>query len=271
MKRKPFVSCLLLLLAALFLPLFTFAIPDTVFVTHSATTYLLFTEEVTLVDIGKPSEYLSKIEGKCVFVKATREHTAPTSIFVRHENEYFVAVLAYRPQSNRFLYDYRKKASPEQKDSTGGKQVDMQPVRKHFTAFQTAPQGIRKKHASRDKLKLSLMHLVNDKQATYLGFTLQNGSSIDYEIDLITFERKEKRGKRFSQNNISKAFIEPFVSSGIKVVEAKQTRHLFFAIPLYALGKRSHLEVSFREKNGSRLLTLKLPSHYINQALIYQD
>jgi hypothetical protein len=41
------------MLAALSPSFLLFANPDTLFVTHSATTYLLFAEEVTLVDIGQ--------------------------------------------------------------------------------------------------------------------------------------------------------------------------------------------------------------------------
>lgn len=193
MKRKTFLSRLVLLLVALFPPLFTFALSDTLFITHGATTYLLFAEEVVLVDIGKSNEYLSRIEGKCVFVKAAKEHTSPTSILVQHGDEYFVAVLAYKSFSNRFLYDYRKKALTEkilQKDSNKDKNVDLEKVRQHFKNFQKSPQGVKNKSVSRGHLQLALNHLANDKEATFLSFTLQNRSSIDYVIEVVTFERK---------------------------------------------------------------------------------
>jgi hypothetical protein len=279
MKRKTSPGRLILILAAFLPSIFTFAQGDTIFITHSATTYLLFAEEVTVVDIGKSNEYLSRIEGKCVFVKAAKEHPTPTSLLVQHGEDYFVALLAYKSQSNRFLYDFRKKVLPEkalQKDSnkepdhSKDKNIDLEKVKRHFKNFEKSLQGVKQKTLRRDDVGLSLTHVANDKEATYLSFTFQNRSSIDYVLDVVTFERKEKKGKRFSQNNVSREFIEPVVSSFTKVIEAQGKANLQYAIPLYALGKRSHLEISFREKSGSRLLTLKLPARYINNASIYQ-
>jgi hypothetical protein len=206
-------------------------------------------------------------------VKAAKVGAASTSILVQHGDEYFVALLAYKPLSRKFLYDYRKKASPEialQKESKDDETVDIEKVRQHFTAFQKLPQGVKTKRVGKHHLKLSLSHLVNDKEATYIGFTLRNGSSIDYKIDLITFERVEKRGKRFSSNNVNKEYIEPILSSSIQVIGAKNKERLQFAIPLYAMGAKSYLIVTLREKNGSRLLSLKIPARYINQASIFQ-
>lgn len=279
MQRKTFTGSLMLLLAALFLPVITFAIPDTVYISHSTTTYLLFAEEVQLVDIGKDNEYLSRIEGKCVFVKAAKQHTASTSILVQHGEEYFVAHLVYTPLSNKFLYDYRKntsaetnlqKGSSKEQDTNKDKNVDHEKVRRHFSSFQKSPQGAKTKTIRRGHLRVSLTHLANDKEATFLRFTFQNRSSIDYMLDVITFERKEKRGKRFSENNVNREFMEPILSSAIEGIEAQGKASLPYAIPLYALGKRSHLEVSFREKQGSRLISLKIPTRFINNASIFK-
>jgi hypothetical protein len=214
MKRKTCMNRFLLSLAALLIPLFTFANPDTLFVTHEATTYLLFSEEVKLVDIGKSGEYLSRIEGKCVFVKAAQRGATPTSILVQHGEEYFVAHLAYKPFIKTFLYDRRRKRVKEDlpKGSSEAQILDMEGMRPHFIAFQNSPQGVKNKTVQRHHLRLSLTHLKNDKRATFLRFTLENNSSIDYQIELVTFERKEKKGRRFSQNNINSEFIEPLLS-----------------------------------------------------------
>jgi hypothetical protein len=273
MKRRTMTSRLLFMLAALSPSFPLFAHPDTLFVTHSATTYLLFASEVTLVDIGQKGEYVSSIEGKCVFVKAAKDGAAPTSILVQHGNEYFVALLAYKKLSSHFLYDYRKKASPEialQKESKHDETVDIEKVRQHFISFQNLPQGIRRKRTGKDHLQLSLTHLANDKGATYLNFTLRNGSTIDYQIDMVSFERSEKRGKRFSSNNVNLEFVEPILCSSTQAIEAKCKEALQFAIPLYALRARSHMIVTLREKNGSRMLSLKIPARYINRAGVFQ-
>jgi hypothetical protein len=271
MRRKTILSRLTLLVAALFSYSVSFAYPDTLFISRDATTYLLFAEQVSLVDIGSRGEYLSRIEGKCVFVKAVKEEAAPTSILVVHGEEYFVAVLAYKPFNSKFLYDYSNKLdtgkiSPK---NTGSATIDMDKVKKHFDIFHKLPQAASRKTARKNHLQLSLIRLQNDKQATYLSFTLHNGSSINYEIDLITFERKQKRGKRFSQNNVNSEFIAPLLSSPIKVIAAKGKQPLHFALPLYALSAGSFVKLSLREKNGSRLLSLKLPTRYINQAPIF--
>lgn len=272
MKRKTSMNRFLLSLAALLIPPFTFANPDTLFVNHGATTYLLFSEDVKLVDIGKAGEYLSRIEGKCVFVKAAKQGATPTSILVQYGEEFFVALLAYEPLVKTFLYDCRRKTVKEvlPKGSSEAQILDIEGVRPHFNAFQNLPQGVKSKTVQRHHLRLSLTHLQNDKKATFLSFTLENNSSIDYQIELVTFERQEKKGRRFSQNNINNAFIKPLFASDTELIEAGKKGQLFYALPLYALGARSYIKLSLREKNGSRMLTLKLPARYINKATIYQ-
>jgi hypothetical protein len=275
MKRKLLMSRLLLLLTVQLLSLGSFAQTDTLLVSHQATSYLLFNEDVALVDVGMDSQYYVKIEGNAVFLKAHRANSTPTSLFVKHGDTYFTAFLSYRPSPGKMLYDYRSKDTGTVRGNTNlaasTSKTDKKEVEKRLTSWRPSPSGSKHKKVGKSGLSLSLDNIENDKQATYIGFTLSNTSSVDFVIDLVTFEQKEKRGKRFSQNNISSILIEPLDTNvEFATVEAKTAKKFSYAIPLFAMRERGKLIVTFREKSGSRIISILIPARYINNASLYQ-
>lgn len=77
-------------------------------VSDSSTTYLVFPEGVSLVDVGMLNNYLVKIEANAVFVRARRRGAPPTPIMVRHGSRYWLGQIVYVKDPVMMLYDFQK-------------------------------------------------------------------------------------------------------------------------------------------------------------------
>lgn len=240
--------------------------PDTLYVSVRETSYLLFPEAVTLVDIGRAGEYAAQIEGQSVFLKALHEQAGPTNLLVRYgQQQYFTAKLCFSPQPARSLHDFRKRAplaGAKPVEAVAGQEV-----------FRTRLARVREMKArklgrvhQRHHLKAVVTHLLHDEKATYLGLEVTNHSSIDYRPDFIGFSLSEKKGRGFWRKRLPVKELVPFVSELPAVLAAGESSRLFFALPLYAMAEGGKLLIRIREKEGSRTLQLSIPARKINQA-----
>ena len=243
---------------------------DTIYVSNTENTYLLFPEEVNLVDIGRTGAFAARIEGECVFLKALTSQSVQTSFLVRYGKQYMIAKLVNSNSPKKILYDFRGNTSPPV-DSGVEKKEEKVEHKAAAEGLETIKEQKGRKITpvkSQHGLKVGITHLQNDREATYLGIFLRNNSSIDYKIDFVGFALVEKRGRRFSRNNRVQKELIPFASNGPTVIQAGEEEVLFYALPLYAMSSRGKLQIQIREKRGARILRLSIPSRKINNAQI---
>lgn len=237
--------------------------PDTIFVSHTETTYLLFPEDVLLVDIGRTGEYFARIEGRSVFLKARDRQAGPTNMLVRFGQAYFTVRLVYSDLPEQHLYRLGEEATrPEMAAEEQGSSRILD--RLHRLKEESAGGLVRqrRKHA----LHLRITHLQHDEQAIYLGLQLSNGSSVDYKTDFAGFRFEEKRGRRFSRNNTYNKEVRPFAAIAPEVIPGQGEAAMFYALPLYAMTSRGRLRILLQEKDGARVLKLSVPARLINQS-----
>ena len=77
-------------------------------VSDSSTTYLVFPAVVSLVDVGMMDNYLVKIEGNSVFIRARKKVSPPTPVMVRHGSKYWIGRLVTVKRPVLTLYDFSK-------------------------------------------------------------------------------------------------------------------------------------------------------------------
>lgn len=260
----------LLLLAWLISPIgIANAQTDTIYVSDAETVYLIFAEEVALVDIGRTGEYHARIEGQSVFLKARDDLAQQTNILVRHGQDYFTATVAFTDAPAQNLYDYRKMneiIEPGQRKDDTKVKFNASKVEAHLNILKEEKGKARGLRHSRHNLKLKVTHIRNGREATYLGISIANNSSIAYEVDFVGFSLSEKQGRKFSKNNSYRKDITPYVSSGAQVIPRQEGASLYFALPLYAMTSRGKLDIAVREKHGSRILRVSIPARKINKA-----
>ncbi|EMR00709.1 DUF4138 domain-containing protein [Cesiribacter andamanensis] len=248
--------------------------PDTLFVTDTETTYLLFPREVELVDIGRPGDYFARIEGQSVFLKARSKQSGSTNLLVRFGASYYTARLAVAEGPAGRLYDLRGIAGGEgvsRLGSAGKVAEDPAMIRASLLHLRELPHRHATPRNTRDGLQLRLSQLQIRGEVLYLGLTLRNGTSIAYVPDFVGFTYLERRGRRFSRNNRYQKEVRPISELAPDRIPSREEHTLWYALPLYAMSSRGRLQLQFREREGGRALRILLPARWINQAPSFPD
>ena len=254
---------------------------DTIYCASSNTTYILFTDKVDLVDVGRPDDFAVKIEDNAVFIKSIRATSTPSTLFIRIGKLNYLGIICFKEDNKKFFYDCihsMKMASDSlQKSSTpnlGGKSS--------FKQYLKSPeQAARLNQMESLSTELTTLGFIsryidvavtairNDEQNTFLKIILKNKSSIPYKLDFISFQYFQHLSKgaiRKAKKNAIDVF--PVSSPAIAEVPALNTQHLLYAIPSFGLASRGYLLILFRERNGDRILKIKIDGSVIQNAKV---
>ncbi|MGI4741310.1 MAG: DUF4138 domain-containing protein [Janthinobacterium lividum] len=251
-------------------------------VSDSSTTYLVFPGPVTLVDVGMVNNWLVKIEGNAVFVRARRKLPPATPMLIRFGSKYWMGRLVFVNRPVLQLYDYQNSSGLLGATGTGAaagaapeNELAMDKEQAKKTAIEGKLSTLRKAHEEHQSvavvdndLVLSLANVRNDKDFTYLRFKVINKTAIDYNVDFTDFQLVENAKKKFlaRKKNEARRPLAPSGGSPNQIITGRTTGYLTYAIPLYAATERGYLEVTLRELNGARMLVLPVPSRVINRA-----
>ena len=251
-------------------------------VSDSSTTYLVFPGPVTLVDVGMVNNWLVKIEGNAVFVRARRKLPPATPMLIRFGSKYWMGRLVFVNRPVLQLYDYQNSSGLLGAASSGAKagaapenELAMDKELEKKNAVEGKLSRLRKAREEHqtvavvdNDLVLSLANVRNDKDFTYLRFKVINKTAIDYNVDFTDFQLVENAKKKFlaRKKNEARRPLAPSGGSPNQIITGRTTGYLTYAIPLYAATERGYLEVTLRELNGARVLVLPVPSRVINRA-----
>jgi hypothetical protein len=233
---------------------------DTIFVNVDATTYLIFDEAISLFNLGS-KEYEAKVDNpKMLFLKAKYPNAKLSTIVLTHGEEIYTAYLAIKANQNAF-YDFRKsvKTKIEPKENAEKLKRERLQAQLKKLAYRSSNLSI---IAKKQQIRLELNHLFNDNEATYLKLTLENQSSILYDLDYVSFTYFEKRRRKDrKKNTVNAGFqeVETLIKIENSLTEAGKSNAYFYALPLYATTEKGYLQIIFREKAGLRSVTLNVP------------
>ncbi|MEN7551849.1 DUF4138 domain-containing protein [Rapidithrix thailandica] len=235
---------------------------DTLYVSDSATLYLVFDQPVDLVDIGLGADYHCKMEGPVVFVKAKRPLWRPSPLLVQVGNRFVMTLLVYRSHPGKFLYDYRKKplAKPK-KEKKFLPEIEL----KKLDAF---PEMFRNKKRKKDGISMQVDKVLIGKRGIYLKLSLINTTSMDYRPDHLAFywAQFHRRGW-FKKKKSSIRQAVPIEIQSPELVPAGSSEAFYIALPVFAVGDEGHLSITLREQQGNRNLSLKLQGKRLRKAL----
>jgi hypothetical protein len=240
---------------------------DTIYVNTESTTYLIFDEPITLFNLGS-KEYEAKADDpKILFIRAKTTLTKRSTIIVTHGDEIYTAYVAFKMNAQAF-YDFRKKkVLPEElpKNNVQKKtDVKLKSLSKQV--------GNSKIVAKKQQIELNLLNLYNDNEATYLRFSLNNRSSIVYDLDYVSFayiEKHKRTSKKINSLNSGLQEIEPLVKVEQQLTQSGKSNEYLYALPLYSTTEDGFLQVIFREKAGLRSVILEIPFKQILRAELF--
>ena len=229
------------------------------------TTYMIFPENVAVMDLGSKA-YAGKIEsGNMLYLKPLKANPAPSSLLVRTTRDrIYLHYIAYRQRPDHLFWDYRTDtlddASPlgattNQQVYTG--QLDRLKKQRKRKLGSYASSG----------MKMTLTRLAVDDAAVYVLLEIQNSTSIPYKLGYLSFTYKERHARK-SRRKISpeEILVEPLAQEASSQVPAHSKASLAYALPLFAGTRRGFMEIVIRENEGNRLLTGTVRAQKIAQS-----
>lgn len=240
---------------------------DTIYVSTENTTYLIFDEPISLFNLGS-KDYEGKADDPHIlFIRARTTLAKRSTIVVTHGDEILTAYIAFKMNSQAF-YDFRKKQLPKEEIVENAEQKPIENKLKRLTSL---PRNVNIK-AKKQQIELNLLNLYNDNEATFLRFSLQNQSSIIYDLDYVSFayiEKRKRTTKRINTLNGGLQEVEPLIKVEKLLTESSKSNEYLYALPLYSTTEDGFLQVIFREKAGLRSIIIEIPFKKILRAELF--
>lgn len=282
MERILYCTCFLLLHTLLA------GATDTIYVNNQQNTYLVFDDNVNLLDLGGEKEFADQIpeenvvlvrdfgakaEKNAVYIKARSPEATETTIFIAAGSKVFAGVVCFKATHDKILYDFRDKtlnkaASYNRENYVP--EVDISLMEERLYSLSSAKRGIFDVGISDNKVSWSLMNLKADNSAIYLRLRLENNSALVYRVESISVENAEFYRKRLlSRKKTHKVTVTPLIEGNIADVKPYGWHDYYIAIPVYAVGDQGAVMVTIRETTGIRSLQLEIPPGLMNTSDLF--
>ena len=239
---------------------------DTIYVNTEGTTYLIFDEPITLLNLGS-KDYETKVDDPHIlFIRAKTTLAKRSTLVVRHGDEIYTAYIAFKMNTQAF-YDFRKKKILEEELTANVEQKKIENKLKKLTKLPNNVNIVAKKQ----QIEVNLLNLYNNNEATFLRFSLKNQSSIVYDLDYVSFayiEKNRKKTKKLNTLNSGLQEVEPLVKVEKLRTESGKNNEYLYALPLYSTTEDGFLQIIFREKAGLRSVILEIPFKKILHAAL---
>lgn len=278
------INYLILLLGIFITPLLAQngkAIPDTIFCDAKNTSYLIFSEEVSLCDIGYADDYAAQVKGNMVFIKALNEGIQPTTFLIKTGDNIYFGMLKYKTGNQKYYYDFKanKVNSANAENDNSPKPAQPATDIKSQTIKSNNPLKEKTEEFLKIKNELSTLGFIsptldaavtvirNDNNNTFLKVIFRNKSSIPYKLDFISFQYFQDM-KKGALRKSKKAPIDVFPVSqpSIKEIAPGKTEVLAYVIPSFALSNNGYLMILVRESSGDRVMKIKIEGSIIQNS-----
>src|ERR1035437_3216499 len=222
---------------------------DTVFCDIQNTSCINLSEEVTLVDVGNPQQFVAQIKGNLVFVKPVKENILPTTILIKSGKNIYHGTLVYNKTGKTKPYYYEIK-------SAGGET--------NTAKKETIKSEIKTLGFISENVDAAVTVIRNDENNTYLKLIVKNKSSLPFKLDFISFQYYQDMKKgAFRKSKKAPIDVFPVGEPAIKEIAPSRSEALPYVIPAYALSNNGYLMVLIRESTGDRVLKIKIDGSVI--------
>ena len=261
---------------------------DTIYVNHDQHAYLVFDEEISLLDLWGRERVRSRHSRKCStsqrlcgpcrkkrgvpdgsfrycyrdqhFRTSGKQSLRGSGVLPNVAPEITLRSAGEKTMNKAASYD-RRNYVPE---------VDISLVEERLYQLDEEKRQIHDIGVSKNKVDWSLTNLRVDNSAIYLKLRLENQSALVYRIESISVENAEFYRKRLlSKKKVNKVPVEPLVEGSIVDVRPYDQHDYYVAIPVYAVGDQGAVMVTIRETSGIRSLQLEIPPQLMANADLF--
>ncbi|MEP2668805.1 MAG: DUF4138 domain-containing protein [Cyclobacteriaceae bacterium] len=234
---------------------------DTIWVFRERTTLLIFNTPVSTMDIGT-RDYGGQIDGTTVLLKPiNKTEPAPTSIYIRHGEGFYSGTIAFKPvlDPKLWMLDFSKAKKQEELINASraitpeSETIANQTLSRRLGYIEAAKDRYKQLADVFDKIVFAVAEIMYDEDTYYLKILVSNRSDRPYEIDFMDFAFVAPGGKG-KNDVITPGKIK--TDNLINKIGEKELKYLCYAIGRHDLPSDGRLEISLRERNGSRRLDL---------------
>ena len=272
--------------------------PDTIYLSNLVSTYLAFPKEIDLINIGSP-DYIFQVEKTMVYLKALHNNAKSTNMLIKCGEFILVVNLVFKLNPIKTLYDFRKsigsslnskpnletqplkempKTNSENSfqekrgkrtvmmapsvDSLSVKDTSNSPFGISIERIKSSPDRFKTFGTAQNQITILLTNIFTDEKRMILKFKIINRSSLNYELDYVSFQFRRKT--HYSQNTL----LSPLYSSLTNSCGPKSQQTLVYILPIFGPADNGDFSVTFRELNGDRKETIEIPERAFKMAEI---
>lgn len=255
-------------------------------VSFNKTLHILFPAEVKYVDLGSSDLIADKADGagNVVRIKAANEFTGETNFSIITADGVFYtfdAVYSDNPRTLTieiadWLHDdpYSKAAErlmyvrPEE---FGNRQTPLQVSRTMYSIYLNNKIHIRTIENRNGGIKFKLLGIYVGGDMLYLMTSIENDSSLDFEIDRIRFRICERKvSKRTARQETVLNPIRIF-DENTSLVKAGETLRNVYVFRRFTMPKTQALRIELFEAGGARHLSFEIRHFDVEKALKVDD
>jgi conjugative transposon TraN protein len=238
---------------------------DTIEITFSMTTSLVFEYPIVNVDRGSKRILAQRVQGteNAIQVKAASKDIEETNltVFTRDGNVHHFFV-SYTEKPAKFVYHIPDLSSNQTEFSDGPNTKLIQSLCDKIL-FLNNPERIATKR--RNKMKLSIEGVYANQTLIFYHLKAQNRSQINYDIESLRFFiRDTQQAKRTAIQDIE--VIPVHVYQDIQRIHGFDEVSTIIILKKFTIPDAKRLDVELTEKDGGRNITLHLRDHDIMKA-----
>lgn len=249
------------------------AAADTIYVNTTRSSYLVFDNDVLIVDCGIKNDYAIHTDKNVVFIKSLRDNPQETTLFVSAGKKVYAGIVKFRPDNNEFLYDMREKTLNAAATYNRGNyipDVNIALTKDRLFSMKNIQREVSNIGVSKNNVSWALTNLKADNSTIYLKLRLENNTALIYRVESISIENAEFYKKRLlSRKKVNKIPVVPHIEGNVVDVKPYSQQDYYIAIPVYAVGNQGAVYVTIREASGVRSQQLEIPYSLMAKADLF--
>ena len=237
-------------------------------ITYNKTVNLIFPYPVQSVDKGSRDLLAQKAKAaeNILQIKAARNDFAQTNLTViTSDGKLYSFLVDYADDPVQLNIELIKDQPSVSVSKAAGVQPNQALLKNTAEHIASLPANLRRIKDSAYKTSFSLSGLYIEKDVLYCRLSVDNHTSISYDIESLRFFISDK--KQVKRTAAQQTEIQPLYVHADTAVVAANTSHAFvFALSKFTIPDAKQLTIQLMEKNGGRHLRLDIQNKTIMRA-----
>lgn len=248
---------------------------DTVYVNHLENTVIMFpiaTKKVT-VDPGS-EDYAGIVKGgSTVYLRALSEGGKPVGMFIRYDDKFYSCTIAYKRYINnkeKYLDFTKANQIPEAINKNRAITVDSDPIEtqmmnKHVGFLEGKEKDKYGTIADTNgKLIYKLADIMQDQYFLYIKVRFYNKEKKDYTIEGVEFMYRNT-----GDDSAYKQEFDKLNKNNVKILAGTSSMFVY-VLPKFNITSKWVLDITLREKNGIRKMSVRVAYDLMDRAEFFK-